>query len=159
MKTISMHASGKTRWAYPPEPTITRPLLLLEDARTLLQKRKLCPNDLCPERGSPQVFAPILRPSFHSTDVWKREFPMSERPDGSVNLGRHRRNCKICAHQRRDEIEREFINWTGVKAIARNLALRIGPQFTVRGRLWPLLHGEVDARLNAQGQGSIELST
>ena len=84
---------------------------------------------------------------------------MSERPDGSVNLGRHRRNCKICAHQRRDEIEREFINWTGVKAIARNLALRIGPQFTVRGRLWPLLHGEVDARLNAQGQGSIELST
>ena len=29
-------------------------LLLLKDARTLLQKRKLCPNDLCHERGSPQ---------------------------------------------------------------------------------------------------------
>ena len=36
-----------------------RPLLLLEDARTLLQKRKLCPNDLCHERGSPQKFGPI----------------------------------------------------------------------------------------------------
>src|SRR5215469_6072485 len=30
-----------------------RPLLLLEDARTLLQKRKLCPKNLCHERGSP----------------------------------------------------------------------------------------------------------
>jgi len=48
---------------------------------------------------------------------------MSERPDGPVNLGRHRRNCKICAHQHRDEIEREFINWTGVKAIAKEFGL------------------------------------
>src|SRR5262249_4508156 len=30
-----------------------RPLLLLEDATTLLQKRKLCPEDLCHQRGSP----------------------------------------------------------------------------------------------------------
>jgi hypothetical protein len=36
-----------------------RPLLLLEDARTLLQKRKLRPNDLCHERGSPQKLGPI----------------------------------------------------------------------------------------------------
>ena len=63
------------------------------------------------------------RPIFPSTDVWKREVPMSERPDGPVNLGRHRRNCKICAHQHRDEIEREFINWTGVKAIAKEFGL------------------------------------
>jgi Glu-tRNA(Gln) amidotransferase subunit E-like FAD-binding protein len=48
---------------------------------------------------------------------------MSERLDGSVNLGRHRRNCKICAHQHREEIEREFINWTGVKAIAKEFGL------------------------------------
>ena len=33
-----------------------RPLLLLEDARTLLQKRKLCPKNLCHLRGSPQPF-------------------------------------------------------------------------------------------------------
>ena len=48
---------------------------------------------------------------------------MRERPVGPVNLGRHRRNCKICAHQHRDEIEREFINWTGVKAIAKEFGL------------------------------------
>ena len=48
---------------------------------------------------------------------------MRDHPDGPVNLGRHRRNCKICAHQHRDEIEREFINWTGVKAIAKEFGL------------------------------------
>jgi len=31
-----------------------RPLTLLEDARTLLRKRKLCPNNLCHLKGSPQ---------------------------------------------------------------------------------------------------------
>ena len=36
-----------------------RPLLLLEDARTLLQKRKLCPKNLCHQRGSPHDFGPI----------------------------------------------------------------------------------------------------
>ena len=30
-----------------------RPLTLLEDARTLLRKRKLCPNNLCHLKGSP----------------------------------------------------------------------------------------------------------
>ncbi len=28
---------------------------------------------------------------------------------GSVNLGRHTAECKICAHGRRDEIEQDFI--------------------------------------------------
>jgi len=40
-------------------PSPSQPLLLLEDARTLLQKRKLCPKNLCHERGSPQVFAQV----------------------------------------------------------------------------------------------------
>src|SRR5260370_25647875 len=31
-----------------------RPLTLLEDARTLLRKRKLCPNNFCHLKGSPQ---------------------------------------------------------------------------------------------------------
>jgi hypothetical protein len=31
-----------------------RPLILLEDAKTLLRKRKLCPKKLCHSRGSPQ---------------------------------------------------------------------------------------------------------
>ena len=32
-----------------------RPLTLLEDARTLLRKRKLCPNNLCHLKGSPHL--------------------------------------------------------------------------------------------------------
>src|SRR5215469_4301785 len=40
-----------------------------------------------------------------------------------VNLGRHRRNCNICPHQHPEEIEREFINWTGAKAIAKEFGL------------------------------------
>src|SRR5215831_11855090 len=44
-----------------------------------------------------------------------------ERP---ISLGRHSRNCSICGHQSREEIEREFINWTGPKAIAREFGLR-----------------------------------
>src|SRR5438046_7314249 len=37
-----------------------RPLTLLEDARTLLRKRKLCPNNLCHLKGSPHACEPIL---------------------------------------------------------------------------------------------------
>ena len=43
---------------------------------------------------------------------------------GPISLGRHSRNCSICDNQRREEIEREFINWTGPKAIAREFGLR-----------------------------------
>ena len=49
-------ASIKAENAFP------RPLLLLEDARTLLQKRKLCPKKLCHPRGSPQPFPSNFRP-------------------------------------------------------------------------------------------------
>ncbi len=38
-----------------------RPLTLLEDARTLLRKRKLCPNNLCHLKGSPQNVVNISR--------------------------------------------------------------------------------------------------
>jgi len=41
-----------------------------------------------------------------------------------ISLGRHRRNCSICGHQNREVIEREFINWTGPKAIAKEFGLR-----------------------------------
>jgi hypothetical protein len=40
-----------------------------------------------------------------------------------VSLGRHRRNRTVCAHQKRGEIEREFVNWTGATAIAEVYAL------------------------------------
>ena len=46
--------------------------------------------------------------------------PKTTRP---VSLGRHRRNCTVCAHARREEIEREFINWTGASAIAKDYGL------------------------------------
>jgi hypothetical protein len=41
-----------------------------------------------------------------------------------VNLGRHSRNCAVCAHKDREEIEREFINWTGPEAIAKEFGLK-----------------------------------
>ena len=39
-----------------------------------------------------------------------------------VNPGRHAHGCKICSHPRREEIEREFINWGSPTAIARKYA-------------------------------------
>lgn len=36
----------------------------------------------------------------------------------AVNLGRHRRNCSICSHVEREEIEREFVAWRSPAAIA-----------------------------------------
>jgi hypothetical protein len=41
----------------------------------------------------------------------------------SVNLGRHRRYCKICSHERRDEIEQDFIAWKSPIAIAEEYGL------------------------------------
>ncbi len=40
-----------------------------------------------------------------------------------VNLGRHRRNCSICAHQQREEIEAAFIGWRSPAAIAEEYGL------------------------------------
>jgi hypothetical protein len=40
-----------------------------------------------------------------------------------ISLGRHKRNCTICAHEKRDEIEEEFINWTGATEIAKDYEL------------------------------------
>ena len=39
----------------------------------------------------------------------------SEKP---VSLGRHKRNCSICAHPQRAEIETDFVAWRGPVAIA-----------------------------------------
>jgi len=40
-----------------------------------------------------------------------------------VSIGRHRRNCTVCASEKRDEIERDFINWSGATVIARDYGL------------------------------------
>ena len=46
-----------------------RPLLLLGDARILLGKRKLCPNNLCHPRGSPHPFQSNFGP-IQGRDKW-----------------------------------------------------------------------------------------
>ncbi len=37
---------------------------------------------------------------------------------GKVNIGRHRRNCGICHHPQRAEIEADFVAWRSPAAIA-----------------------------------------
>jgi hypothetical protein len=38
--------------------------------------------------------------------------------DKPVNPGRHQRNCSICSHSEREEIEGEFVAWRSPAAIA-----------------------------------------
>jgi|SRR5271167_2950124 len=41
-----------------------------------------------------------------------------------ISSGRHSRNCRVCAHKYREEIEREFVNWTSPKVIAKEYGLK-----------------------------------
>lgn len=41
----------------------------------------------------------------------------------SVNLGRHQRNCSVCGHEQREEIEAAFIGWRSPAAIAEEFGL------------------------------------
>jgi hypothetical protein len=43
--------------------------------------------------------------------------------DSSVSLGRHQRNCSVCAHPQREEIEAAFIGWRSPAAIAEEYGL------------------------------------
>jgi hypothetical protein len=40
-----------------------------------------------------------------------------------ISIGRHQRNCSVCAHQQRDEIEAAFIGWRSPAAIAEEYGL------------------------------------
>src|SRR5215475_10994973 len=40
-----------------------------------------------------------------------------------VKLGRHKRNCTICAHPQCEEIERDFTNWKSPTAIATEYSI------------------------------------
>ena len=40
-----------------------------------------------------------------------------------VSFGRHKRNCSVCTHDKREEIEEEFVNWVGATEIAREYGL------------------------------------
>src|SRR5271169_6268244 len=41
----------------------------------------------------------------------------------ATNLGRHRRNCSICAHPKCSEIEADFVSWRSPEVIAREFGL------------------------------------
>ncbi len=40
-----------------------------------------------------------------------------------VSIGRHRRNCSVCAHAQRDQIEADFISWRSPATIATEYGL------------------------------------
>ena len=42
---------------------------------------------------------------------------------GPVTLGRHRRNCSVCSHPKRMEIEADFVSWRSPAAIATEYGL------------------------------------
>lgn len=41
-----------------------------------------------------------------------------------ISQGRHAAECKICLHARREEIERDFVNWRSPASIAKEHGLR-----------------------------------
>jgi len=43
--------------------------------------------------------------------------------DATVSLGRHQRNCSVCGHVQREEIEAAFIGWRSPAAIADEYGL------------------------------------
>lgn len=45
------------------------------------------------------------------------------KPERKVSIGRHRRNCSVCSHERRDEIEAEFVAWRSPATIAAEFGL------------------------------------
>ena len=47
----------------------------------------------------------------------------SKRGAKPVSLGRHKINCSVCAHKKREEIEREFVAWGSPATIAKNYHL------------------------------------
>jgi len=42
----------------------------------------------------------------------------------AVSVGRHAAECKICSHEHREEIERDFVNWRSPASIAKQFGLR-----------------------------------
>jgi hypothetical protein len=47
----------------------------------------------------------------------------ARRSNSIVSLGRHRRNCSICAHSERREIEDKFVRWCSPASIAADHGL------------------------------------
>lgn len=43
--------------------------------------------------------------------------------ENRINLGRHQRNCSICSHTRREQIEADFIAWRSPATISQDYGL------------------------------------
>jgi len=48
---------------------------------------------------------------------------MKGHPEKTANLGRHKRNCTVCAHAKCAEIEADFVNWKSPALIAGEYGL------------------------------------
>jgi hypothetical protein len=44
-------------------------------------------------------------------------------PETTVSLGRHKRTCSVCRHEKREEIEGAFVGWHSPAAIAEEYGL------------------------------------
>lgn len=65
---------------------------------------------------SPDFACSIAKERVHTMDnMQSRKEP--------VSFGRHRRNCSVCAHPQRLEIESEFIAWRSPTALAQQYGL------------------------------------
>jgi len=42
----------------------------------------------------------------------------------AVSVGRHAAECKICSHEHREEIERDYVNWRSPASIAKQFGLK-----------------------------------
>lgn len=58
-------------------------------------------------------------------DVSKKRGQYQQRMDEKrqISLGRHRRNCSVCAHSERIEIEGEFVAWRSPATLAQQFGL------------------------------------
>jgi hypothetical protein len=67
----------------------------------------------------------IMRPEAVRTEMLAEQ-QTAKRPKSEakpVSLGRHRRNCTVCAHEKCAEIELEFVRWTSPALIAQEYGL------------------------------------
>lgn len=51
--------------------------------------------------------------------------------DASVSLGRHQRNCSVCGHEQREDIEAAFVGWRSRRPLLKNTDWQTAPAFTV----------------------------
>jgi hypothetical protein len=66
-----------------------------------------------------------MRPEVDRTEMLPEQ-QSAKRPKSdakSISLGRHRRNCKVCAHEKCEEIESEYVGWKSPARIAEEYGL------------------------------------